>query len=45
MRSPWQVGGLLSHMLGHLKCVRNPAGQQQCADVRVGDIESHVRSV
>ena len=42
---PREIGCLLAHPLGHLKGVRNPAGQQQCADVRVGDVEPHVRSV
>ena len=40
-----EVGCLLAHALGHLKGVGNPAGQQQCADVCVGDVEPHVRSV
>ena len=40
-----EIGRLLAHALGHLKRVRNSAGQQQCADMCVGDVEPHVRSV
>ena len=45
MRCPGQLGGLPPHMLGHLERVFNPAGQQQRADMGVGDVESHVRRV
>ena len=42
---PRKVGRLAAHPLGHLKGVRNPASQQQRADVCVSDVEPHVRSV
>ena len=42
---PRKIGRLLAHPLGHLKGVRNPASQQQRADVCVSDVEPHVRGV
>ena len=37
--------GLSANPIGHLERVRNPAGQKQSGDVRVGDVESHMRGV
>ncbi len=42
---PRHLGTLLVHALCHFESIRHLARQQQRADVRVGDVESHVRGV
>src|SRR6266478_1365680 len=41
----WEMGCLLLRALGHINRVGNLAGQQQCADFCISDVEPHVRSV
>jgi hypothetical protein len=42
---PREISRLLAYALGQIKGIRNAARQQQCTEVRVSDVEPHVRSI